>query len=560
MKLLSSRTSKSLFYSGEPYEGPRPLGIGHLAKEKYRRPTNFIDADTIVIGSGLGGLGIASLLAQREGHKVLILEANAVPGGCTHVHELGNFEFNSGLHSVGDMDPRLGRGMLRPTADFITQGKLEWAKMPDVHEVASFADARYNWYSSQEANLDWLDRDFHGQGDARAYYELEKSVERGSTGFGLSKLLPHWMPEGLRDAAYGALGGGWRKYMKRDALSVMRNELGFSQRLAGVFSYMYGNYGRTPDRVPFAVHSICLYHYHSGAYYPVGGPGQFAETIIPIVEAAGGQLAVSSPVQRILVEGDRAVGVRLADGNELRAKRVVSDASAWVTFNQLLEPEVAERHGYRRRLESLDPSPAHVYLFMGYDEDIDLPKHIVWRMPRADGIDAYDLVGGDNRYKLEGKVEGLPCYVVAPSARDPLWKQRRPNSSTVIVLAEAADGWSERCQKDPTFKEDLLGRVGEALRKVAEEEMPQLRGKTPAFIRTGVPVGCNPFSWEGCSYGLEPSGERFVDHAHWLHPRTSIDGLFLTGQDTFAPGIAGALFSARITYASLTGKLWTMVG
>ena len=560
MREMSSKDTDLFFQAGESYEGPTPLGPANLAKQKYRKPTNFIDADTIIIGSGLGGLALASLLAQQEGEKVLVLEANIVPGGCTHVHELDGYEFNSGLHSVGDLDPRVGRGMLRPTADLVTGGKLRWAKMPDVHEVGSFADARYDWHSSLEANLAWLDKQFAGQGDVRRYYKLEDAIERGSTGFGMAKLLPPWMPQGLRDLAYGAFGATWRKYMKRNAYAVLREELGFSQRLAGVFSYMYGNYGRTPDKVPFAVHAICLNHYRHGAYYPVGGPGQIAECIVPLVEQHGGQLAVSSPVERIVVQDGRAVGVRLADGTELRAKkRVVSDASAYLTYGKLLEPEVAQQFGYTERLAKVGTSPAHLYTFLGYDQAIDLPKHIVWRMPRYEDLDPYDISAGDNRYKLDLKIDGLPCYVIAPSSRDPIWQSRRPNTSTVIVLAEAGEGWLERCQKDPSFQQDLMGKAAEALRKVAEEEMPQLRGKTPSFVRTGVPVGCNPLARDGCSYGLEPSGPRFVEHAHWLHPRSAIKGLYITGQDAFAPGISGALMSARITYAAATGKLWTMV-
>lgn len=559
MRGLPSGASNLFFQPGSEYQGPPLLGARNLAKDKYRKPANYIDADTIVIGSGLGGLGVASLLAQQEGQKVLVLEAGEVPGGCTHVHELEGFEFNSGLHSVGDLDPRVGRKMLRPTMDLITGGRLQWVKMPDVHEVASFSDKRYEWFSSMEANLAWLDREFPGEGDARRYYDLESAVERGTVGFGVSKVLPHWVPEGLREAAYGALGGAWRKYMKRGAWSVLREELGFSERLAGVFSYMYGNYGRTPDLVPFSVHSICLYHYRWGAYYPVGGPGQIAECIIPLIEAAGGQVAVSSPVARILVEKDRAVGVRLEDGTELRAKRVVSDASAPVTFRKLLDPELSARLGYKQKLDKLDTSPAHLFLFLGYNEELDLPKHIVWRMPRYDGVRPYDIAEGDKRYKVEMQCMGLPCYLIAPSSRDPVWRQRRPGTSSVIVLSEAANGWADRCETDPVFKAELLERVAEGLRQVAEEEFPELRGKSPSLVRSGIPVGCNPAAWRGCSYGLEPSGERFLEHAHWLHPGTAVKGLYLVGQDVFAPGIAGATFSARICYAAITGKLWTML-
>lgn len=102
--------------------------------------------------------------------------------------------------------------------------------------------------------------------------------------------------------------------MGRTTEQVFGGELGFSKRLTAVYSYMYGNHGRTPRYSPFAFHAMNLFHYRHGAYYPVGGPGQIVESIVPIIEAAGGQVAVSSAVQRILVEHGRAVGVRLENG------------------------------------------------------------------------------------------------------------------------------------------------------------------------------------------------------------------------------------------------------
>ena len=91
--------------------------------------------------------------------------------------------------------------------------------------------------------------------------------------------------------------------------------------------------------------------------------------------------------------------------------------------------------------------------------------------------------------------------------------------------------------------------------KLVHRHMPMLKGKTPKLVRAGVPMGCNPRAWHGCSLGLEPSGERFVEHTHWLRPKTLVDGLYLTGQDSFSAGFAGSMASARLTYSVLS-KDW----
>jgi all-trans-retinol 13,14-reductase len=544
---------------GATYEGPPLLTHTAPASSKYRPPEKLLEnPDAIVIGSGIGGLGMASILAQKKHMRVLLLEAGPVPGGCTHMHEVDGFEFPSGIDSIGDMDPRVGRGMYRPTIDYLTGGKLKWAKMPDAHEICTFGDEVYEWFSSHEKNIEWVERQFPNEGDVRAYYRLEEQVEAAATPWALSKLWPKWMPMGMRDALYF---GKWRRYMARTVNQVLRGELGFSERLAAIFSYMYGNHGRTPDHAPFAFHAVNLFHYRYGAYYPVGGPGQIAECIIPIVEAAGGQLAVSSPVKQIIVENDRAIGVELENGEKVYSKLVISAASVPTTFLELMDREVAARHGYIEKLSELGPSPSHVYLLLGYDEAIpDLTKQIVWEMPTYEGVSRYDLSKSDELYKGQMQLKGMGGYLLCPSARDPLHAQRYPNQSTVVVLAEGIPAWVERAKKDRVFHDELAAGLAENMMNIVHRHAPQLKGKTPKVKRSGIPMGCNPRAWQGCSLGLEPSGARFVKHTHWLRPRTTIKGLWLTGQDAFSAGFCGAMLSSRITYAAMTGNWFSMLG
>ena len=265
------------------------------------------------------------------------------------------------------------------------------------------------------------------------------------------------------------------------------------------------------------------------------------------------ELAVSTPAEKILVENGRAVGVRLGDGTEVRSKLVISDASAYVTFMQLLPDDLRDKLEYPARFAATAPSPAHLYLMLGYDEEIDLPKHIVWHMPTYPGINLYDLSAADKAYKNEGRFEGMGGYLLCPSARDPVYRERHPGKSTIIVLAEATPEWVKRYREDPAWRPEFEKAVRENLMKLVERHVPQVKGKTPALIRTGVPMGCNPRAWGGCSLGIEPSADHFTRDTHWLRPKTPIDGLWLTGQDSFSAGVSGAMASGLLTYSALTG-------
>lgn len=529
------------------------------ASARYRPPSRYLsNPDAIIIGSGLGGLALASTLAQKRGMKVLVLEAAPTAGGATHVHELNGYEFPAGLHSVGDMDTELNPAALNAwSANYITGNQVMWARMPEDHEYAFLGDEGFPWYSTAEENIEHFSTRNLGKCDLRGYFETEKQVQAAGVGWALTKLLPNSMPLFMREAFYRATGRTWRKYMARNTHDVLVKDLGFSDRAAGLFEYMYGNYGRTPDQAPFTMHAAVMYHYRHGAYFPVGGPGSIANAIIPIVESAGGQVATHSPVEQILVEGNKAVGVRLQNGEEIRSKLVVSDASAWTTFMQLMPRAVSEKHGYVKHLSTIGSSPSHITLMAGWKERIEFPRHIVWQMPRYPGETAdHEVSGGDRIYKTQMRFEGMPAYLMSPSARDPMHDERYPGKSTMMLLVEANPAWLKRCVAEPQFRVELEQRFREEAMKLIELRFPQCKGKTPALAHVQFPMGCNPMAREGGSYGLEPSADRFVKHTHWLRPKTTIDNFYLVGQDAFMPGIAGVLIGARFAYAAITGDLF----
>jgi all-trans-retinol 13,14-reductase len=529
----------------------------HPASVRYRQPTNLIDnPDAIIIGSGLGGLALASTLAQRRGMKVLVLEGAPTAGGSTHVHEVGGYEFPAGLHSVGDMDVRVNPAAINAwAADYVSGNQLLWAKMPEDHEYAFLGDEGFPWYSTAEANIEHFSKRDLGAGDLAGYFKLEAKVQSNGVGWAGTKLLPNAVPELVREGLYRLFSSTWRKYLKRDTHSVLRGDLGMSEKMAGLFEYMYGNYGRTPDEAPFTMHASVMYHYRKGAYFPVGGPGAVAIHIIPVIEAFGGQVAVSTRVKQIVVEGDRAVGVKLHSGAEIRSKLVISDASAYTTFMELLPREVAERHGLVKPFDHIKSSPSHITLMAGWSEHIELPRHIVWQMPRYHPEVPYaDVSGGDRIYKTQMRFEGMPSYLMSPSARDPAHGQRYPNKTTMMLLVESNPKWLERCVAEPAFRAELEGRFKEAALKLMVDRFPALKGKAPAMAHVQFPMGCNPWARAGGSYGVEPSPSRFLEHTHFLRPRTTIDGLYMVGQDAFMPGIAGVLIGSRFAYACITGE------
>src|SRR5574341_1605090 len=99
--------------------------------EPYVRASRDESYDAVVIGSGIGGLGTAALLAKHGGKRVLLLERHYTLGGYTHVFHRPGYEWDVGVHYLGELQPGT---VFRNIVDDITGGRLQWADMGEVYD------------------------------------------------------------------------------------------------------------------------------------------------------------------------------------------------------------------------------------------------------------------------------------------------------------------------------------------------------------------------------------------------------------------------------------------
>ncbi len=525
--------------------------------QPYKRHPVTEDYDAIVIGSGIGGLASAAMLAKHGDKKVLVLERHYTPGGYTHVFRRPGYDWDVGVHYVGGMEPG---STVRRLLDDISDDQIQWADMGEVYDRVIIDGERYDLPKGRRNLRDYLVSRFPAEeAGIDGYFEAVHSATSGSLQFNAAKTLP-----GPMAAVAGPLmRRDFLRWSDRTTREVLE-ELTDDQRLIGVLTAQFGDYGLPPAQSSFAMHAMLVSHYFRGGYYPIGGSAVFAESIIPVIERAGGMVLINAEVRRVVVEKGRAVGVEMAaDGHVIRAPIVISDAGVANTFARLLDREVAQRAGLLADLTKVTPSIAHLCLYLGFEQtaaELDLPKHNLWIYPDEDHDATFAAAVADPDAELP------MIYVSFPAAKDPDFERRNPGHAAIDVITAApyewfekwaGSRWKHRAAEYDAFKERLADRMLAAL----YQELPQLRGKV-AFHEISTPLTTEHFSGyaRGELYGIDHSPARF--RADFLKPATPIPGLYLTGQDIVTCGVAGALFGGVLTATTLmrTTLLPALVG
>ncbi len=501
--------------------------------------------DVVVIGSGIGGLSCAALLAKHGHKRVLVLERHYTAGGYTHVFHRPGYEWDVGVHYIGQMQPK---SILRRAFDEITDGALLWADMGDVYDTIVIGEDRYEFVAGREA---WRQRmhDYFPEERAGidAYIERVRAAARSSMTYFGEKILP--------GALSAVIGGAMRysalRHMKRTTMDVL-SELTQNKRLIAVLCGQYGDYGLPPSSSSFFMHATVANHYFGGGAYPVGGSSRIAASILPLIEREGGAVLTSAEVSQVIVEGRRAVGVRLADGVEVRAHTVISDAGVANTFGRLLPGELSEWQTIRRQLDQVRPSVAHASLYLGFKDstaDLGLGKSNIWRYPHEDHDRAVAEFTADIHKPLP------VAYLSFPSAKDPDFDRRHPGHSTVEVVTLAPYEWFQAFEDRPWKSrgqdyDAVKQRLTEKLLAALYAEHPHLEAALD-HVELSTPLSTRRFTdfAHGEIYGLAHSPDRFEQK--WLRPRTPIGNLYLTGADIVSAGVGGALFGGVLTASAI---------
>ena len=204
--------------------------------------------DAIVIGSGAGGLTPAVLLS-KAGKKVLVLEQHDQAGGSCHVFTEKGFEFDIGIHYVGDMN---GGTLSRLLADQLTGGKLQWAPLDNIYDVLAMGENyqhRYEYPCGNENHIKYLISKFPDEEKAiRKFFQYMEEATQSARVMIILKLLPKPLVKCLLALKIIQWFFPFTKYLTMTVKEIL-DKVTDNVDLKSALAYDFGNYGKGHDKI-----------------------------------------------------------------------------------------------------------------------------------------------------------------------------------------------------------------------------------------------------------------------------------------------------------------------
>jgi len=495
--------------------------------------------DLIVIGSGMGGLTVASLMAQLSGWRVLVLESHFKPGGFLHSFQRKGFSWEPGVHYIGQMKKGdMGRSFM----DLVTTGKVDWKKLGSPYERMVFPEGKFevpDTYRQFESDL--IERFPKEEKGLRRYFKDIVTCENWMHRWFFSKQF--------RSPVAWAINLWGKRLAERNTKEYL-DSLFEDVLLKAILAGQWPDHGSPPSKSAFGFHCTVAGDFKDGAYFPIGGGDAIANSAVDVVKENGGDCLLNHKVKRILLKGNRAVGVEVErKGKEVTfsADRIVSNAGAATTFGKLLPENVATKE--KQRLSRTAPGTSAIILYLGLKDDpakYGIKDCNYWIYEST----AHEFYVEPDKLNTADKIEGV--YFSICSFRDPSKKKH----SAQIVSFNQQDHWKEflgtSWMKRGAEYEKKKQVVANALIDFVSEEVPQIRDLIE-YQELSTPLSVENFTQhsKGMIYGQLCDRNRLFRDSWSI--RTSVKNLYLTGTDIGTPGVGSALMTGVMTAGFLMG-------
>ncbi len=498
--------------------------------------------DVVVIGSGPGGLTAAVALA-RSGRTVLVLEQHYLPGGWTQSFSLQGYRFSPGVHYLAGLLP--GQCLRRLFEGLGMGERLSFYELnPDAIDHVMVGDERFDIPKGVDRYTERLKASFpHERQGIDRYFEIVRQlaadVDRSQTLLSFPEVLA--LP--LRAPVLTRWG-----FSTLEALldATVSNPL-----LRAILSTRCGNHGLPPSQVSLPLHAAMDHYYFDGAYYPKGGAKAISSSYVRALRRYGGKIRLRTCVARILLEGERAAGVELVSGEQIRSDCVISNADATITYLDLLPGGAAPRE--QRRAEKFEMSVSSLSLLAAVDMDLPALGYDSGNYWWSRSADIEGLYRGMKQWRPEDEVDGI--FVSIPTLKDPGLPSNGHHTLEMFTFVphDCFAKWrDEPCGRRSAEYQALKRTLIDRMLVAAEHVIPDLRRRL-VFAELGTPLTNDHYcaTRRGAVYGTAKRRRQVGPFSFAI--TSPIERLSLCGASTISHGVGGAAMSGLLAASSVLG-------
>jgi beta-carotene ketolase (CrtO type) len=517
--------------------------------------------DVIIIGAGHNGLVCAAYLL-KAGYRVLLLEKRPVPGGAATTEE-----------AMPEEAPGFKFNLCAIDHEFIFLGpviqELELYKYGleylwcDPTVFCPQPDGRYFLaYQSVEKTCAEIAR--YSQRDAEKYSEF---VQYWSRLMGAIAPLFNVPPQALIDIARNYDGKSLKNVLaiagsRQKALDFVRtmisspedllNEWFDTEVVKAPLARLAAEIGAPPSQKGIAVGAMMMaMRHHPGMARPKGGTGALTQTLVKLVQSKGGVILTEQTVKQVIVEDGRAIGVRVANGKEYRAKNgIISNIDAQRLFLQLIDrndTDAADSKLYERierkivnnneTILKIDCALSEAPRFEAYQHQ---DEYLIGTVLIADSVRHVEKA---HALCVMGEIpdEDPSIYLDVPTMLDPSMAPSGKHTLWIEFFAPYQIAGKEGTGLNGTgWTDELKNKVADRVIDKLAQYAPNIKQSIIARrVESPAELGERLGSYKGNYYHLDMT----LDQMIFLRPlpeianyTTPIKGLYLTGAGTHPGG------------------------
>lgn len=479
--------------------------------------------DVIVIGSGIGGLVTATQLASK-GIKVLVLERYIIPGGSAGYFEREGYRFDVGASMIFGFGNKGTTNLLTRALEAVN---VKMETIPDpvqihyhlpnnlavkVHrDYQKFLQELNSYFPEEETNI----KKFYDE--CWRVFNCLNSMEL------LSLEEIRYLTRVFFQHPFACLG--LVKYLPLNVGDIARKYLKNPELLRFIDMECYCWSVVPADLTPMINAGMVFSDRHYGGInYPKGGVGKIAEKLVEGLEKHGGEIHYGARVAEIITENNRAIGVRMSNEKEYFAEKIVSNATRWDTFGQLM-PNQSLPKSEQKWQKNYRQSPSFLSLHLGVEAKL---------LPQGTECHHILLENWENMEAEQGTI-----FVSIPTLLDP---DLAPQGYHIIhaFTPSSMEYWQDLSPQQYEFKkEEAAGRVIERL----EQIFPGIDASLD-YMEIGTPRTHRRFlGRDNGTYGPIPT-RKLLGLLPMPFNRTVIKNLYCVGDSTFpGQGLNAVAFS-----------------